>query len=293
MEVFENYTKFVDSSKSFGIIKSTVLLNLHDFCVIKLNEKQFIYYKHENKPNVTFVVQGMPLKDVIAEYNIEDIVCNLLKFGFVVMATWDNLKNLKRILIYIRENNIENGQNVFLQVYSTYIGLNKCKTEYAIKVRADEWYKDFSAFITAMQNHPDHLITHNMFFRNIGQYPYHISDHVIGGKTENLLKMFQSCKDILDKKETLPDIPRMLTCCPEQWLTVAYMRCFYTKDDLLDIDKITEKMQKHFFIVPITAFKDFRIRYTQHKKRYNIKGIQELQNHSHAFVISDISEVGK
>lgn len=31
MEVFENYNNFVNSSKPFGIIKSTVLLNLHDF----------------------------------------------------------------------------------------------------------------------------------------------------------------------------------------------------------------------------------------------------------------------
>lgn len=292
MEVFENYTSFIDSSNTCGIIKSTVLLNLPDFDVIKLNNKQFIYYKHKNATNITFIVQGMPLNDTNADYNTVKIVCNLLRFGHVVLSTWDNLRNLNRILIYIRENNIQNAQNLFLQVYSTYVGLHRCKTEYAIKVRADEWYQDFSYFIIAMQNHPHHITTHNMFFRNIGQYPYHMSDHVIGGKRENLLKMFQSCKDILEKKESLPDIPRMLKCCPEQWLTISYLRCFYSKMDLLNYDTITEKMQRHFFIVPITAFKDFRIRYTWNKIRYNIKGIEELEKHTHAFVISDISEVG-
>lgn len=242
-----------------------------------------VYYKHRNESNVTFIVQGRIKEDIFMK-----LVLNLLKFGHVILSTWEVIDQ-QEVMDYISSNNIPNGQNVYLQVYSTLIGLQKCRTEYAVKVRADEWYDDFTDFIQDMKNCPDKITTHNMFFRTLGQYPYHISDHVIGGITENLRKMFSMCKTNLEENKSLPPIPRMLSICPEQWLTVAYMRIFYDEEELLN--DIKEKMIKHFQIVPVHVFKDFRLSYTWQNKRHYITGVNDLNHHSHGFALTSIDDI--
>jgi predicted RNA binding protein YcfA (HicA-like mRNA interferase family) len=242
-----------------------------------------VYYKHPNKSDVTFIVQGRIKEDIFLK-----LVLNLLKFGHVILSTWSVIDQQK-VIDYINSNRIHNGQNVYLQVYSTLEGLLKCKTEYAIKVRADEWYSDFTDFIKSMRDCPNKITTHNMFFRKLGEYPYHLSDHVIGGKTNNLIKMFKMCKTNLEENKSLPPIPRMLAICPEQWLTVAYMRCFYEEQHLLS--DVKQKMTLHFQIVPVNTFKDFRLSYTWQGRRHYVTGITDLSNHSHAFGIDSIDDI--
>jgi len=246
-----------------------------------------IYYKHPVKSDVTFIVQGRIKEDIFLK-----LVLNLLKFGQVILSTWE-VWDQTQVMEFISDNEIPNGQNVYLQVYSTLKGLEKCETEYAIKVRADEWYNDFTQYIQVMKESSDKITTHNMFFRKIGQYPYHISDHIIGGRTENLCKMFSMCKKNLEERKSLPPIPRMLTIIPEQWLTVAYLRCFYDEDNLSCADEceIKEKMIKNFKIVPVDAFRDFTLSYTWHNQRQFITGTRDLDNHSHAFGITSIDMI--
>lgn len=284
MEIFNSYHEYLKSNKNNGVIKSDTeidLLIINQWNYLYINNI-YIYYKHPNLCDVTFVIQGLQKKETFIKF-----ICNLLLFGYVEIATSD-FYNQDEILEYIKKNNIQNGQNIYLQVFSSLTGLKKCKTKYAIKVRADEFYEDFSKFIILMKKSPNKLTTHNMFFRKLGQYPYHISDHVIGGTTENLLKMFTMCKEMLDTKQTLPNVPRVLNHCPEQWLTTAYMRCFYTKEELNDYSTIKEKMVKHFQVLPMNVFKDFILRYTSENIRYTINGFNDLKNHSHAFAVTHI-----
>jgi hypothetical protein len=265
------------------IVKKSAIDDLKDWNLIIVQDK-YIYYKNPKNTDITFIVQGLPRSDTYVK-----LICNLLKFGHVEISTWDVLDQ-DEVIDYIKTNDIQNGQNIYLQVYTTLEGIKKCKTKFAIKVRADEWYENFTAFITVMKRAPNKITTHNMFFRTHGQYPYHISDHIIGGTTDNMLKMFTTCKHMLDTKQKLPKIPRMLDCCPEQWLTVAYMKCFYKDEELLS--DITKKMMTHFQILPVNLFNDFLLRYTSEGKRYIITGTQELKDHLHAFGITNINNVG-
>lgn len=285
MNVYNNYQEYKTSNAQFGIIHSTTKCSNLDttWNELHLNNLHFIYYKHPSPQDTTFIVQGLPKEETFLR-----LILTLLQYGEVIISTWDTL-DLESTLKFIKENNIENGQNIYLQIFTTLAGLNKCKTKYAVKVRADEWYKDFSIFLSKMKSKPDKITTHNMFFRTLGQYPYHISDHVIGGLTENLLKMFNSAKYMLETKIPLPHIPRILSHIPEQWLTVAYIRCFYNDDEILR--NIRDKMIKHFQIVHMGAFKDFILRYTWHNQRHVINGVQELKDHSHAFAITDVIKI--
>jgi hypothetical protein len=283
MYVYNSYDAFLQSKAKCGIFKSDRFIKLDnwDYFLIK---DTYVYYKHSKSHDVTFIVQGLPKEDTFVK-----LVCSLLRFGYVQLSTWDRSSmNVEDVTHFIKQNGIENGQNIYLQVYSTLSGLNKCSTPYAIKVRADEYYDDFALFIANMKTYSDKITTHTMFFRTLGQYPYHISDHIIAGKTSNVLKMFNSAKQMLEEKQKLPKIPRMLQHCPEQWLTVAYMKCFYTDDELLD--NIPEKMITHFNVVPLGIFKDFILTYSMNNKRSYIKGTEDLRNHSHAFSIINISK---
>jgi hypothetical protein len=284
MQIFTSYEKYLESSQTIGVVQSDKkidILTKDEWKYIYI-KNIYIYYKHPKICDVTFVIQGLSKEETFIKF-----ICNLLRFGYVELATWE-FYNLNEVLDYINKNKIQNGQNIYLQVFTSLSGLKNCKTKYSIKVRGDEWYEDFSKFIILMKKYPDKITTHNMFFRKIGQYPYHISDHVIGGTTENLLKMFSMCKEMLDTKQKLPNIPRVLNHCPEQWLTTAYMRCFYTNDELSDYVEIKEKMIKYFQVLPMNVFKDFILRYQSKNKRHIINGFSDLKNHSHAFAITHI-----
>ena len=284
MQVYNSYREYVEAKADYGLIVSEIPVEEIGEWKCLVVTGVYIYYKHHKTFDTTFIVQGVPRQETFVK-----LICNLLRFGNVELSTWETL-DYKEVVEYIEKNAISNGQNIYLQVYTTLSGLKKCNTKYAIKVRADEWYKDFTGFMSVMKQSPDKITTHNMFFRPLGQYPYHISDHVIGGRTENLVKMFENCKTMLETKQSLPKIPRMLNHCPEQWLTVAYIKKFYSDDELLIVDDIKNKMIRHFQLVPINIFKDFIVHYTWKKVKYCINGPTEIKDHLHAFIMTNISE---
>lgn len=287
MKLFYSLQEYTESQLDYGIIVINHPLDYKLFndwsCVILERFDIFVYYKHNFKPDVTFIIHGVPNKDVFI-----NMITNVLHYGDVIISTWDIL-NIDTVLNYINKKCIQNGQNIYLQVYSTYYGLQKSKTKFAIKVRADEYHENFSEFINQIKTHPEKIITHNMFFRKLDQYPYHFSDHLIGGTTENLFKMFNTCKNILNCDGKLPKVPRMLPHCPEQWLTTSYLRCFYSDQELLQ--DIKTKMIKHFLIVPIDTFVNFVLTYNWQNKRHVVNGINDLPAHQHAFALKNIIDI--
>lgn len=232
--------------------------------------------KYTGRKDITFVIQGkMTDKDILLR-NIR----NLCKWGKVVLCVWGVTPTLdeQKILEYIRLNRINNEQNVYLQVYTTLSGLTSVDTPFAIKVRADEYYSNFGPFIEEMESHLDKIVTTNVFFRKTRSHKYHISDHIIGGLTDNVTKMFTNCKRLLGSKRTPQNVTSFI---PEQWLTVGYLLSYYTEDSLKSDPK--EKMISHFRIVPLEKFEDFIVVYTQHirgkKIKTQVRGLKEMSSH--------------
>lgn len=138
-------------------------------------------------------------------------------------------------------------------------------------MRADEYYYRLDKIILKIKENSDKIITSNIFFRKEKMYKYHISDHIIGGETENIRKMFNNTKTFLEEKRT----PKYITnSIPEQWLTMCYLLSIYTERDIKNLNS-KELMIKHFDIIRLQEFEDFIISYLKKK----VYGIGDLKSH--------------
>lgn len=177
--------------------------------------------KHED---VTIVMQG-PLVSTYDESAAEglhylDKYLNLV--DKIIISTWENSVGsfIDRVDKIVGNKNITlvkediskyddyyNNSNVAYQAASSLNGLKKVNTKYAIKLRCDEYYTKLSKFIEAMKSNPEKLTTSNFMFAPDDLEQLHPSDHIAGGKTENILGMYQTaldfCKNFLLGKTPL------------------------------------------------------------------------------------------
>jgi hypothetical protein len=99
--------------------------------------------------------------------------------------------NSQKLIVVPNEKPFTFGDdNINLQIVSSYSGLIKSSTEYAIKMRTDQLY-DYDSMMVMynffIENRKDHLI----FVP--GMYPhllFHPRDHLFWGKTKDLIKLF-------------------------------------------------------------------------------------------------------
>jgi len=106
-----------------------------------------------------------------------------------------------------------NYQNLDYQVTSTLNGLNEVKTKYAVKIRADEYWSNMDIVYNKMKSNENKVLCGSMFFRPLGLYAYHISDHIICATTENLKIMFEGTYRILIENIRLNNCSESLLGC--------------------------------------------------------------------------------
>jgi hypothetical protein len=88
-------------------------------------------------------------------------------------------------------------QNIDLQLVSTLNGLKEVQTEYVIKVRGDEFFSNLVLVYNRMKEVYPKVLVSSIFFRPLGLYLYHISDHFMCSTTENIKLMFEKTYDLL------------------------------------------------------------------------------------------------
>jgi hypothetical protein len=152
-----------------------------------------------------------------------------------------------------------NRQNKYLHFFSVLMGLRIVTTEYAIKMRADEFYSNLTKFEEAILSYPDRIVTNDVFFRN-HKMPLHPSDHLMGGSLKNMVEMFEYAKSLVEVPESdlKDDFFNMLRDSPlfkahkfvsaEQFLGVAAVKSFITEEVISE--NFVEYMKKIFYIVP-------------------------------------------
>lgn len=128
----------------------------------------------------------------------------------------------------------------YFQVISTLKGLEKVKTEFCVKLRTDEYYTDLSHAISCLASDPGKLWTSNIVFRPPVIYNWHISDHVMIGRTSDLIKTFRLAKQILENRGFLPNdfLPRVKD---DMW---SYAR---GDDQSIDVKKIRTPLEEECF----------------------------------------------
>lgn len=107
--------------------------------------------------------------------------------------TWVIIKN-KKPKERITSNNLD------LQILSTLAGLEKINTKFVLKLRCDEYWSNLDIVFDKIESNPDKIICGSMFFRKIGMFPFSISDHIMGGRTENMKLLFESTLKNLTEK---------------------------------------------------------------------------------------------
>lgn len=145
-------------------------------------------------------------------------------------------------------------QNVDYQITSTIYGLSKVTTNYAIKLRADEYWSNLHIVYEKMKSNEDKILCSSIFFRKLGLYPYHISDHILCGTTENLKIMFDGAHSNLIEGIRLNN-------CSETILGCGYVFGKENIDILAEYDKLhlysDNFLKKWFHIIDVNELKPY------------------------------------
>lgn len=186
--------------------------------------------------------------------NLNALIHHYQSFGKVIDATWDDVELLET-KVEILKNKIYNYQNIYLQVVSTLRGLCRIPCDdWVIKTRSDEYYQSMDVFIREMQQYPDRITTNNVFVRKHKDYPYHMSDHLMGGTLENMMILFSSVFNYL---QTLSS-----SQAPKEVSEQIFTRLFIEHHEPLSHDPIKSQtlLTRYFHMVPIRSLGHYRIR---------------------------------
>lgn len=151
-------------------------------------------------------------------------------------------------------------QNLEYQITSTLNGLSLVDTKYAIKVRGDEYISSIEKIYEKIKLDEEKIVCSSIWFRApSGPYPFHISDHIIAGTTDNLKLMFGGTKENL-----INDTRDNNT--PESNLGMAYVQKKenYSIEDMFTICREinwTKYMKKWYDIIDVNELKPYILTY--------------------------------
>lgn len=172
------------------------------------------------------------------------------------------------IMIYgnVYDNKFDNYQNRYYHFLSSVIGFNTCKTEYCLKMRSDEYYDNIEPFFNAIFENTDKMVTSDTYFRKSTAYVFHPSDHLIGGKTKVLRKVFALAKKYTESSNMIPENPFLhymlckgLKIHTEQIIGSIYLHYKYPDMYPEDINDHKKIMKNSFFIVAVKDLGEFEI----------------------------------
>lgn len=138
---------------------------------------------------------------------------------------------------------IFNSQNTYAHAMSTSTGMSLVRTEYAIKVRGDEFYENLQPFVERLKSEPYRTWCSSVYFRRDVQHKFHLGDHIIAGRVSTLSPAFRW---VMEACRIFP--PLVEPPLPEQLIARAIM---LAQGELPDNDRSREQMLKHFGVVSL------------------------------------------
>ena len=225
--------------------------------------------------DVTIVIQGRITQDTY------DFYTNRYPSTNIVVSTWTNHildlticpPNCKILLQPLPTDRGTQNQN--LQYTSTLNALHQIQTKYVIKVRGDEKFSNLEYVLDEINNSPDKIHCSPIWFRHWSFMKYHISDHIMAGRTELLKLMFSEVKHNFDNKI-------LKYWEPEIMLTRSYLMA--VEPNRFDTVDGRILMIEHFNILNLTNLQPYLIVANVFKKRWVGSGYVPESNYS----ISDI-----
>lgn len=240
--------------------------------------------------NTTFIIQGPLTSDTLRSVKI----CG--KHGKVIVSCWNtddplllqkvhDFNYCKVIINTLIKGKNYNFQNLSFQLESTVSALEICDTEFAVKIRSDEYFTRLYPIIKSVEDNPDKISCCNFLFRK--KFLFHPSDHMFGGTVENMSRMTKEAYGICKSKEknkklrssifnlredyAPPALPAEMLLCLS-WLKV-------NDDDIASksntltmqgfIKQYRELMKKRYALVRLSDLGHFLVRF---KTNNNING---------------------
>ncbi len=151
--------------------------------------------------DLTFIIQGKHHPNTLRMIPI----CK--KFGKVIVSAYEK-EEIKVDTFLVRSclnpPKSQLSNNLPLQIRTTLNGLctSYCNTKLAIKIRSDEYYENLEPIVQTVRDNPEKWTTNNIFFiPSLKDTPHavlHTSDHIIGCKTDMLIRAFELADQLLN-----------------------------------------------------------------------------------------------
>jgi hypothetical protein len=234
--------------------------------------------------NVTLLLQGHVKQEVLdffLEYypDLKIILSTWFEHVDLVFPESSHLPPNFKLIQSKQPANIK-GYSIFYQLVSTMNGLRHVDTKYVIKLRGDEFISRIEYILEKMEEESDVIYTLPIFFKKWNAVSYHISDHLIAGRTDNVRLMFEGAKSDYDA-----NLFDTVTFIPEQVITLAYLKRKHNITDFGNVDG-PELMRNNFRILDMTKLIPYKIVANCFKKTWYSNFIPE-QNDS----ISDLKDL--
>lgn len=155
-----------------------------------------------NKSDLTILIQGPTNRN-----SLETLPDYIKYADNIILSTWNTtndlypleyLRGLDNIKIvsteYPSENELKEKWNkgfLYYQNKTAYEGIKCSKTKYTLKVRSDSSYPVLDKLLENLELYPDKIHTNNIWFRPNYVGTYHISTHILLGKTDILSEIYK------------------------------------------------------------------------------------------------------
>jgi hypothetical protein len=226
--------------------------------------------------NVTIILQGKVLQDSLDFYIKNYPTANL------IVSTWVgsdlNLSNLPESynVILSKMPKKRGDQNVNLQLVSTLNALRFVKTDYVIKIRGDEYYSNLEYVAYSISMNPNKVYCTPVWFRHWSFMKFHISDHMIAGKLENVNMMFEKTKFNIDNEL----ITHIVNGAPHRFWEpeINFTRSYLMEKEPNRFGKVDGRqlMVEHFDILDIKKMYPYRIVANVYKAQWTDEYVPEL-----------------
>ena len=203
----------------------------------------------------------------------------------VIVSTWIdcdfglNFPNNWKIIKSEYPNRFADMQNIDLQLVSTLNGLKEVDTDYTIKVRGDEFFSNINLIYNKVKEVHPKVVVSSIFFRKLGLYLFHISDHFICSTTDNIKLMFENTYELLTNFKKFNNNPEShlgfsFIAGKENWDLYNTHRYESMNDDML---------KKWYYIFDVNQLKPYICSHSSpegrtyyHSNFTNFGGITEL-----------------
>lgn len=140
-----------------------------------------------------------------------------------------------------------------LKILSTMRGLDHVKTEFAIKLRGDEWYSNLAHVEKIIEeDKEDRIFMTPVFLKKWEVWPFRMSDHLLAGKSSNIRLMFKSALVRMIYGEEM-----LAACWPLPYQSILAMS--YLKEKMASCEDWKKCFVETFGIIELERLKFYKV----------------------------------